>query len=245
VIAGHTLDLTFAKAHPAVAAILWAYLPSEQGGPAIVNTLFGDASPAGRLPFTIYPANITARGQRPDPTDMSLRAGSGVTYLHYRGMPVYEFGHGLTYTSWRFDWHSKPLQLITTSVESSETMVMAVQVTNTGGVDSDIVVPAYVRAESLHSDAFDDASLAVTPPVRELFDFERIFCAAGDTVLAQVELTQSVLALADKAGELAVRPGTYSVAVGGQPGEGAQAAIPVTSTFVVAGAPRTVFSLAR
>ena len=39
VIAGHTLDLTFAKAHPAVKAILWAYLPSEQGGPAIVNTV--------------------------------------------------------------------------------------------------------------------------------------------------------------------------------------------------------------
>jgi hypothetical protein len=96
VIAGHTVDLTFAKMSHAVKAILWAYLPSEQGGPAIVNTLWGDSPPAGRLPFTLYPANITAPGQRPDPTDMSLRSGSGVTDLYYKGHAVYKFAHGLT-----------------------------------------------------------------------------------------------------------------------------------------------------
>ena len=52
-----------------------------------MNTLLGASRPAGRLPFTIYPANITAPGQRPDPTDMALRSGCGVTHLHYTGTP--------------------------------------------------------------------------------------------------------------------------------------------------------------
>jgi beta-glucosidase-like glycosyl hydrolase len=247
VIAGHTLDLTFAKAHPAVKAILWAYLPSEQGGPAIVNTLFGDAKPAGRLPFTIYPANITAPGQRPDPTDMSLRSGSGVTHLHYTGTPVYEFGFGLTYSAWRFEWHRPPPQTLATESDSNK-LSMTVRVTNVGATDSEIVVPAYVRAESLHAHAFHPER-AVTPPVRELFDFQRVFCAKGESVLVRVELGESVLALADRAGVLAVRPGKYTVSVGGHPSrqqqqqeeeEGQEA---VTASFVVAGSPRTVFSL--
>eukprot|EP01045_Picozoa_sp_COSAG04_P021204 COSAG04_NODE_2257_length_4433_cov_2.916244_2_plen_473_part_00 len=241
VIAGHTLDLSFAKAHPAVKAILWAYLPSEQGGPAIVNTLLGDSRPAGRLPFTIYPANITAPGQRPDPTDMALRSGCGVTHLHYTGTPVYEFGFGLTLTSWEFGWHRPPLQSYGSDEVSSGSLAMTVRVTNTGALDSEVVVPAFVRTESLHDDAFDDAARAVTPPVRELFDFQRVFCKAGSSVLVSVTLRQSVLALADNTGELAVRPGRYSVAVGGHPGGAEQAA--ASAHFEVSGAARTVLSL--
>eukprot|EP01045_Picozoa_sp_COSAG04_P001530 COSAG04_NODE_52_length_30862_cov_37.882005_3_plen_88_part_00 len=77
--------------------------------------------------------------------------------------------------------------------------------------------------------------------MRELFDFQRVFCKAGGSVLVSVTLRQSVLALADNTGELAVRPGRYNVAVGGHPGGAEQAA--AVAHFEVGGAARTVLSL--
>ena len=237
VISGHTVDISFAKASPGIHAILWAYLPSEQGGPAIVNTLFGDNMPAGRLPFTLYPANITSPGQRPDPTDMSLRGGSGVTHMHYTGTPVYPFGFGLTYSSWKFEWHAPPLQQYSTNASASARLTMAVRVTNTGAVGSALVVPAYLSFTGDHT------RLDISPPIRELFDFDRVFVLPSESVVVEVGLGESVLALANTAGVHAVRPGRYTVRVGGHPGGAEQAA--AEASFEMAGASRTLFDYSR
>ena len=87
VIAGHSIDLTVAK--EACGAIIFAFLPSQFGGDALADVILGDYSPAGRLPVTFYGSDLQDWF---DPTDMSLRQGNGVTYMHHRGSPLYEYG---------------------------------------------------------------------------------------------------------------------------------------------------------
>jgi hypothetical protein len=147
----------------------------------------------------------------------------------------------VTDSTWGFEWHRLPLKTYATTSDSTQLLTMSVRVTNTGETDSAIVVPAFLRVESLHANAFGgSANVIVTPPVRELFDFRRVFCAAKDSVVVEVELGESVLALSDKAGVLAVRPGKYTVIVGGHPGKKQEAA---TASIVVEGPPRIVLSL--
>ena len=91
-IAGHSIELSHAKAQ--CDSILYALLPSEFGGDAIVDTLLGKHSPAGRLPVTFYDHSIMIAR---DPVDMKLRTSGGITYQHYTGTPLYEYGFGLSY----------------------------------------------------------------------------------------------------------------------------------------------------
>ena len=96
-------------------------------------------------------------------------------------------------------------------------------------------MPAYV------SWAGDASLLTISPPIRELFDFDRVFVPAGSTSIVHVHLGESVLALADTDGKLAIRAGRYTVAVGGHPGDEEQAA--VTASFEIAGPTQVVLSL--
>ena len=89
VVAGHSIDLTVAKRD--CGAILFAFLPSQFGGDAIADVLLGHYSPAGRLPVTFYDSSVNVRSNF-NPEDMALRHGNGVTYQHYRGTPLFEFG---------------------------------------------------------------------------------------------------------------------------------------------------------
>ena len=83
----HSIDLTVAK--EACGAIIFAFLPSQFGGDALADVILGDYSPAGRLPVTFYGSDLQDWF---DPTDMSLRQGNGVTYMHHRGSPLFEYG---------------------------------------------------------------------------------------------------------------------------------------------------------
>ena len=142
-IAGYSIDLEYAQAN--CTAILFAFLPSQAGGDAVLDILLGDAAPAGRLPVTFYGHSIL---HERDPLDVSLRGGSGITYMHYRGKPLWEFGYAMSYTTWSFIWRADdnsetprddtaelPVRqkVSTTAVASGEiTLTYTVKVTNTG-----------------------------------------------------------------------------------------------------------------
>lgn len=106
---GGPLDVSFAKDDPRIGAILWIGYPGEVGGQVLAEALFGDFNPGGRLPMTWYPESFTAvpmndMNMRADPS----RAYPGRTYRFYTGELVYEYGYGLSYSTYSYKFLSAP-----------------------------------------------------------------------------------------------------------------------------------------
>jgi beta-glucosidase len=164
VMNGRPLDLRWAAEH--VPAILDIWYPGTQGGTAVANLLFGDVSPAGRLPFT-WPRTV---GQVPmvyshtishEPEKQAQR------YWDEQSTPLFPFGHGLSYS--RFEYAEPAVDRAT--VSPGEAVTVSVEVTNAGGRDADEVVQLYIHQR--HGSA--------SRPARELKGFERIALAAGES----------------------------------------------------------------
>ncbi|GMJ06826.1 hypothetical protein like AT3G19620 [Hibiscus trionum] len=101
VMAAGPIDISFAKNMRNIGGILWVGYPGQAGGDAIAQVVFGDYNPAGRSPFTWY---LQEYVDKVPMTDMNMRANAtanfpGRTYRFYKGKTVYEFGRGLSYTS--------------------------------------------------------------------------------------------------------------------------------------------------
>src|SRR4030095_6138287 len=104
-----------------VPAILDAWYPGEEGGTAIADVIFGDYNPAGRLPVTFY----KSVSQLPDFTDYNMQ---GRTYRYFKGEPLYPFGFGLSYTTFKFEG----FKFSSSSVRSGQPVDVRVTVTNAG-----------------------------------------------------------------------------------------------------------------
>lgn len=101
VMAAGPIDVSFLKNESKVGGILWVGYPGQDGGEAIAQVMFGDYNPGGRSPITWYSQDYVDQVPM---TDMNMRANvsrnfPGRTYRFYKGKPVYEFGHGLSYTT--------------------------------------------------------------------------------------------------------------------------------------------------
>lgn len=103
-LSGGPVDISFAKYSKNIGSILWAGYPGGAGGAAIAETIFGDHNPGGRLPVTWYPQDFTKIPM----TDMRMRPQSnsgypGRTYRFYTGEKVFEFGYGLSYSTYSYE----------------------------------------------------------------------------------------------------------------------------------------------
>ncbi|KAJ9673795.1 hypothetical protein PVL29_023380 [Vitis rotundifolia] len=103
-LSGGPVDISFAKYSNNIGSILWAGYPGGAGGAAIAETIFGDHNPGGRLPVTWYPQDFTKIPM----TDMRMRPESnsgypGRTYRFYTGEKVFEFGYGLSYSTYSYE----------------------------------------------------------------------------------------------------------------------------------------------
>jgi beta-glucosidase len=165
-------------------AILETWLPGIEGGHAVADVLFGKHSPAGRLPAAFprttgavpgyYAGNATGRPADPD------LAKDTVRYHDQPITPLYPFGHGLSYSEFRYG----DLLQSTRSVAPGERIDISVTVENTGGVASDEVVQLYVR----------DPVASIARPVLELRGFKRIELAPGARKRVTFSLTPEQLA---------------------------------------------------
>lgn len=153
------------------AAILVAWFPGIEAGPAVSNVLFGEAAPAGRLPAS-FPRTT---GQSPyfighlptgRPADEDLSKDTA-RYMDIPITPAYAFGHGLSYAA--FDYGN--LGLSAETLAPGGTLTISLDVTNTSGVDADEVVQLYVR----------DPVAQVARPQQELRGFARVAIEAGET----------------------------------------------------------------
>ncbi|GAA0149567.1 glucosidase [Lithospermum erythrorhizon] len=104
-LTGGPVDISFAKENSKIGSILWAGYPGEAGGIALAETIFGDNNPGGKLPVTWYPKDFINVPM----TDMRMRPNAstgypGRTYRFYTGKPVFEFGFGLSYTKYSYEF---------------------------------------------------------------------------------------------------------------------------------------------
>jgi beta-glucosidase len=188
------------------AALLEAWYPGGQGGDAIAAVLAGDVSPAGRLPVTFY----KSLDQLPDFHDYSM---SNRTYRYHKNPVLYPFGYGLSYSQFRYG----DIKVQPTRWKPSDTLKLAVNVTNTGGRDADEVVQLYLARPDIPG-----------TPVRALAGFQRINIAKGATANVTFELKAEALSTVDDSGKRAVVPGKAEIWIGGgQPN--VREGIPVTA----------------
>jgi beta-glucosidase len=178
-----------------VDAVLDAWYPGEQGGPAVADLLFGDADPAGRLPIT-FPI---AEGQLPlyynhKPT------GRGDDYLDLTGSALFPFGFGLSYTTFSYS----ALRLEAATIGVNDTAVVRCRVKNTGRRAGDEVVQLYLR----------DLQASVARPVEELKGFRRIHLEAGEEQEVTFLLTPEQLRILDADLHWVVEPGAFRVMIG-------------------------------
>jgi len=167
-------------------AILQAWYPGQEGGTAIADVLFGDVAPSGKLPVTFY-KNVA---QLPEVEDYDME---GHTYRYFRGQPQFEFGYGLSYTTFRY---GKP---------KASKGVLTVPVTNAGSRDAVETVQVYLRKP-------DDKS----GPVKTLRAFRRVSVPAGQTVTVRIPLDdETFLWWDEKAQDMVPVHGKYELMVGG------------------------------
>lgn len=193
-LSGSPLTLNWADEH--AAAIVQAFYPGEECGSALSDVLFGDVSPAGRLPVT-FPRALS---DVPAFEDYDMR---GRSYRFARAEPLYPFGFGLSYT--RFEYSG--LVLEPASLEPSAALQLAVHVTvsNVGARASDEVVQLYVRVPVA-------SALA---PQHELRGVRRIHLAPGASMNVTFDLSASSLSSIDDGGVRRLLPGSYGIFVGG------------------------------
>ncbi|WP_339154301.1 glycoside hydrolase family 3 C-terminal domain-containing protein [Actinomadura luteofluorescens] len=179
-----------------VPAILWTSHAGAETGNALASLLFGDESPSGKLPQTWYRSGAVL----PDILDYDI-IKSDRTYQYYKGKPLYPFGHGLSYTTFRY---GQP-RLSARSVRRDGTVTVTVPVTNTGGKAGDEVVQLYTHQRESR----------VKQPVKRLRAFARVHAAPGQTVTAELRLNASDLAVWDVTrGRWAVEKSKHDLLIG-------------------------------
>ena len=175
-------------------AILDGWYLGQEGGTALADVLFGDYNPAGRLPITV-PRSV---GQLPDYYYSKPTAKRG--YLFADKSPLFPFGFGLSYTTFRY----ANVQVAPASIAATGSVTVQVDVTNTGKRTGDEVVQLYVR---------DEVS-SVTRPVKELRGFERISLKPGETRKVTFTLGPAALQFYNRDMKRVVEPGKFTVMVG-------------------------------
>jgi len=188
---GSALAVNWAQEH--IPAIVEAWYPGQAGGTAIADVLFGDYNPGGRLPLTFY----QSVEDLPPFDDYEL---SGHTYRYFDGQPLYPFGHGLSYTSFRID----NLRLSQNKVRADDSIRISVDITNTGDRDGDEVLQLYTRNETASG----------TQPLKELKGYQRLHVQSGETRTVTFDLAISQLATIGEDMRWVIEPGSVQLMVG-------------------------------
>jgi beta-glucosidase len=191
---GRPLGVEWAAQH--LPAILEAWAPGMYGGQAVAEILFGAVNPSAKLAVTI-PRSVgqlqMIYNHKPSQYFHPYAAGKLST-------PLYPFGHGLSYTTYRYD----NLTLSAHEMSTDGAIEVSVDVTNTGSRDGTEIVQLYLR----------DRFSSVTRPVKELKDFARVTLKAGESRTVSFRITSDKLAFYDKKMKRIVEDGEFIVMVG-------------------------------
>ncbi|MCG9793167.1 glycoside hydrolase family 3 protein [Flavobacterium algicola] len=153
-VAGSSLAINWMD--DTVPAIIDAWYPGESGGAAIADVLFGDYNPAGRLPLTFYKSLTDL------PAMDDYEVSNGRTYMYFKGDALYPFGHGLSYTNFKYSGFKVE--------EQADKIVIIATVKNTGNHNGDEVAQLYFKAPESVSKS----------PIKKLIGFKRTTIRAGE-----------------------------------------------------------------
>jgi beta-glucosidase len=191
---GKPFTLSWEAEH--IPAILETWYPGEEGGNATADILFGDSNPSGRLPIT-FPRHV---GQEPLYYNYEP-SGRRYNYYDMPFTPLYRFGHGLSYTTFKYSnlqaAHKNP---------GDGFVTVSADVENTGNRDGDEVTQLYVT----------DMLTSVVTPVIELKGANRVSLHAGEKKTVTFELTPYQLSLLNADMKRVVEPGKFRVHIGGE-----------------------------
>lgn len=185
-----------------IPAILEAWYPGQAGGTAVADILFGDYNPSGRLPLTFY----KSIDQIPAFEEYSMK---GKTYRYFEKEPLYEFGYGLSYTSFEYKVSES-----SDRIKAGEPIRLTVEVKNSGKRAGEEVVQLYV--------SLPDSKLQ--KPIRSLQGFRRVALKPGESRLFEFELQPSQFSARDQNNIAVVEPGRVRVSVGGKQPDAASVA---------------------
>ena len=171
-------------------ALLTAFYPGQEGGNAVADVLFGDYNPAGRLSMSV-PRNV---GQLP--VYYNRQQGGGSPYIDSESTPLYAFGYGLSYTSFRYS----DLKVRA----AGDGFEVSFMVENTGGREGDEVTQLYLHPRRA----------SVVQPPMQLRHFSRIHLKAGEHVAVTFFLPESDFKVVTPSLQQVVEPGDFDVMVG-------------------------------
>ena len=191
-INGRPLSINYAAAH--VPAILEGWYLGEWGGAAAAGVLFGDVNPSGKLPIT-FPHSV---GELPD--YYNHKPSRNRSYAFADSHPLFPFGFGLSYTTFRFDRARVEPAVIGTGGSA----VVRVDVSNTGSRAGDQVAQLYIHQKVA----------SVTQPVEQLRGFRRVRLEPGEKTTVEFALTPESLSMLDIHMNRVVEPGMFDVMVG-------------------------------
>jgi beta-glucosidase len=210
--------LTIGKQAELADAVLYAWHAGTMAGPALVDLLWGQESPSGKLPVT-FPKTVgqiplyynhVNTGRPPREYDFARdnqiddeidsEQGFNSNYLDVSPYPYYPFGYGLSYA--KFDYGD--VELSTHKLRAGQTLAVRAPVKNTSGIAADEVVQLYVR----------DLMGSLTRPIRELKAFRRVHLKPGEEQVIEFALPADSLAFYNNNERRALEPGKFQVFVG-------------------------------
>ena len=178
--------------------LLAAWYPGQRGGDAVADVLFGEYNPAGRLPVTFY----SSTDELADFEDYNMRAGKGFTYRYYNGEALYPFGHGMSYTKFKYS----DMTIDKTNIVKSDEILVSVKVKNSGVLDGEEVVQLYIK----------DVESTTWMPLKQLREFKRISLKKGEqkTVEFKLKAIEDLRHYDATKQSYVVEPGDFEIQIG-------------------------------
>lgn len=202
---GRPLDLT--PVEKIAPAMLEMWMPGTEGGTAAAKLLFGDAEPCGKLAMSFpksagqlplfYARSNTGRPKQAPEDEYQPYCSN---YMDCGNLPLYSFGHGLTYTEFRYD----ELRSEKTELRAGEDLNVTVRLTNTGKRTGTETVQLYIN----------DKFSSVVTPVQKLAAFGRITLAPGESSEISLTVSHERMKLWNFAGQSVIEPGAFEISAG-------------------------------
>jgi beta-glucosidase len=191
-INGRPLSVNYVAEH--AQGIFEGWYMGEMGGQAFAEELFGDVNPGGKLPIT-FPHTVGAL-----PDFYNHKPSDNRSYEFSTRQPLFAFGSGLSYTTFKFD----NLRVEPKEILAGGTAKASVDVTNTGARAGDEVAELYLHQRVA----------SVTQPVMKLAGFERITLSPGEKRTVEFSITPETLRIWNREMQRVVEPGVFELMVG-------------------------------